>query len=91
MKPDTALLNNGSGKNKVFLLAEKGKQYAFYQMGGKKIHFEVELPKGLYTLKWLNPLTGKKEKKKRLRHSGGKINLESPAFSQDIALKLIAR
>jgi hypothetical protein len=51
------------GKNKVTVLAEPGKQYAIYWMGGKQVNLELNLPAGNYSLEWIDPLTGKKEKK----------------------------
>ena len=89
MKPDTAVYSGGSSsKNKVIVLAETGKQYAIYLMGGKQVNLELAIPQGSFTLKWINPLTGKTEKKGRLKHSGGKVSLESPVYSEDIALQI---
>ncbi len=89
MKPDTTVFSGEiSGKNKVFVLSEPGKQYAMYWMGGKQVNPEFQLPKGEYRLEWLNPLTGKSEKKEKVSHSGGKLKLNSPEYQEDIAVKL---
>jgi hypothetical protein len=89
MKPDTTVFSGEiSGKNKVFVLSEPGKQYAIYWMGGKQVNPEFNLPPGNYSLEWMNPLTGKIEKKDKLIHSGGKLKLNSPEYQEDIALKL---
>ena len=91
MKPDTTVYSGGlSGKNKVIILAETGKQYAIYWMGGKQINAEFNLPKGDYSLEWLNPLNGKIEKQKKLNHPGGKTILNSPVYQEDMALKIIS-
>ncbi len=90
MKPDTTIYSGGlPGKNKVIVLAETGKQYAMYWMGGKQINLEIQLPKGEYSLEWTNPLNGKVLKKEKLSHSEGKATLASPPYEQDIALRII--
>jgi hypothetical protein len=90
MKPDTTVFSGEiSGKNKVIVLAEPGKQYAFYWMGGKQVNPDFNIPTGKYRIEWLNPLTGKIEKKEKLVHSVGTLKLESPKYQEDIALKMI--
>lgn len=90
MNPDTTVFSGEiSGKNKVFVLSETGKQYAMYWMGGKQVNPEFKLPAGIYSPEWLNPLTGKIEKNEKLKHSGGKLKLKSPVYQEDIALKLV--
>ena len=90
MKPDTTVYAGGlAGKNKVYILAETGKQYAIYWMGGKQVRLELNLPKGNYSLEWMNPLSGKTEKKIELNHAGGKAKLISPEYSEDFSLRIL--
>ena len=92
MKPDTTLYTGGLiGTNRVFVLAESGKQYALYWMGGKHINLEINLPKGTYSLEWLNPLNGKKETNNALKHAGGKAIVESPNYKEDMALRILVK
>ncbi len=93
MKPDSTIYSAGlPGKNKhKIFLAEHGKQYAFYIMGGNKVNLEVKLPKGNYTIGWISPVTGKTEKKGSLNHPGGTVTLESPDYSDDIALRILSK
>jgi len=92
MNPDTTVYAGGlTGKNKVYVLAETGKQYGIYWMGGKQVQLEINLPKGNYSLEWMNPLSGKSEKKIALNHAGGKAKLESPAYSEDISLGILQK
>lgn len=92
MKPDTTVFSGEiSGKNKVIALAEPGKQYAVYWMGGKQGSPEFNIPAGNYRLEWVNPVSGKVEKKENVVHSGGKLKLKSPKYQEDIALKIIAK
>ena len=90
MKPDTTVCSGGlTDKNKVYVLAETGKQYAIYRMGGKQGYLELNLPKANYILEWMNPLSGKYEKKIVLSHAGGKAKLELPAYSEDFSLRIL--
>ena len=90
MKPDTTVYSEGlPGNSTATVLAEFGKQYAIYMMGGKQVNLEVILPKGCYTIEWISPLTGRTEKKSSLNHQGGKVSLESPVISEDIALRIL--
>jgi hypothetical protein len=92
MKPDTTVFSGEiSGKNKVIVLSEPGKQYAIYWMGGKQANPEFNLPTGNYKLEWLNPLTGKLEKKEKVSHSGGSLKLNSPEYEEDIALRILMK
>ena len=69
-------------------LAEQGRAYAIYIKGGSQADLALELPAGNYKAEWLNPKTGKIEKTEPLRHPGGKHQLSSPAYSEDIALRV---
>lgn len=92
LNPDRSIYTGGLPKDLTpYVLAESGKQYAFYLMGGKQVTPELNLPKGVYSVEWLNPLSGKIEKKVKLNHSGGKVKLASPIYEQDIALKIIRK
>lgn len=90
MKPDTMVYTGVlTGKNKLIVLAEPGKQYAMYLMGGKQVNPGIQLPLGSYFLEWINPVNGKVEKKESLHHKGGNVQLTSPEFKEDIALKIM--
>lgn len=92
MRPDTTVFSGEiSGKTKVFVLAEYGKQYAIYWMGGMPINPEFNLPEGNYSMKWMNPLNGKTVKKEKFNHTGGKAKLMLPVFQEDIALRIIKK
>jgi hypothetical protein len=90
MKPDTTVFSGEiSGKNKVIVLSERGKQYAIYWMGGKQLTIEVNLPTGDYAAEWIDPLTGEIVKKSTYGvHSKGLVKIESPKYTEDIALRL---
>jgi len=92
MTPELSIYTGGLPKGLTpYMLAESGKQYAFYLMGGKQVSPEFNLPKGDYSLEWLNPLNDKVVKKEKLNHKGGKVKLSSPLYTEDIALKIISK
>ena len=55
---------------------------------GQGAAVRIELPAGDYQLEWINPRTGETDKSQRLEHPGGEAGLESPPFSQDLALRV---
>ena len=92
MKPDTIIYAGGLSKGLTpYMLSETGKQYALYLMGGKQVNPELNLPKGDYSVEWLNPFNGKVLNKEKLSHSGGQVTLASPVYKEDIALKIISK
>lgn len=87
-------------------LAEPGRQYAVYlhhgrTLGGHKPNYvvgnrrtytqlELRLPAGNYRASWLNPRNGKIEREETFSHAGGIKVLASPAYQEDLALKVAA-
>lgn len=89
MQPDsTVITKNIPGDEKAYVLAERGKQYAIYFFGRKKVKLEIIIPNGSYSVEWLNPVTGK-YKKDRTVYSNGKLTLQIPVYENDIALRLV--
>ena len=92
MKPDsTACTFMLSDKNKVMVLAETGRQYAIYLMGGKQVNPEIKFPEGNYRLEWVDPLNGTILKREILKHKGGLTKLRSPEYREDIALQILKK
>ena len=54
-------------------------------------YFSVALPEGNYRAEWLNPITGKIEKRESVKSANGAVTLTSPPHQEDIALKLIRK
>jgi hypothetical protein len=89
MKPAKNLVT-GLPKDASFeLLAEPGRQYAFYAQQAKNLASTFELPAGRYQGEWLDPLTGKTVAVEPFDHSGGGKRLEAPTFEQDAALRIV--
>jgi hypothetical protein len=87
----------------IYALGESDKAYAIYvgpknpreaakqKPQARTLTISLELPAGTYRSEWINPLTGKTEKRETHRHKGGKLSLHSPAFSEDVAITLKRR
>src|SRR5262249_44589793 len=94
MRPDRRLIASVEPPalaNKVWVLAEPGKAYAIYVDGGTRVELTLELPRGHYRVEWLNPRTGAVDASRDLEHDGGRVKLASPAYTEDIAVRLVAR
>lgn len=91
MKPDNYIIKGGVPMGATArVLVESGKAYALYIQGGTKATaLRLDLPAGTYRVAWFNPTTGTEEMAQNLAHRGGVATLASPAYTEDIALKLV--
>ncbi len=101
------LLSEAPAGATVQILAEPGKQYAAYVHHGRVLtgrgakysvdaapqnaQLSLDLPAGRYRAEWIDTKTGKTAKREDFSHKGGPRPLASPAYSEDIALRLRAR
>ncbi|HEV3167463.1 MAG TPA: putative collagen-binding domain-containing protein [Isosphaeraceae bacterium] len=92
MAPDKNIIKGGipSGAS-ARALAQTGKAYALYIKGGTKADLELDIPAGSYRAEWLNPRTGRIDKAEDVQHPGGRLKLASPEYSEDIALRVVAK
>jgi dienelactone hydrolase len=72
----------------VRVLAEAGQAYAIYVNGGTRAELLLELPAGGYQAEWVNTKTGVVETADKFNHAGGTRTVVSPAYSEDIALRV---
>jgi len=72
----------------VRVLGQDGKAYAIYIYGGTQAELKLALPAGAYKAEWLNTKTGKIDKAEEFGHAGGVRAIGSPAYSEDIALRV---
>lgn len=70
------------------VLAQRGKAYAIYIRGGTSAELLLDLPAGDYTAEWINTRTGKVDKSEKIRSSGQPVRVGSPAYAEDIALRI---
>lgn len=89
MQPDSTTVTGGLPDNVVTqTLAEPGKQYAIYVYGGKQVNLQLKLPAGRYQVEWFNTLTGKYTNKNDISHEDHVVIISSPAYTEDIAVKI---
>jgi hypothetical protein len=103
MRPDNAVLKGGRATGPLEggrpgeakearvtarVLAEPGKAYAVYVRGGTQAELVLDLPAGPYRAEWVNTKTGRVDKSETFEHAGGERTLASPAYAEDIALRI---
>lgn len=77
-------------------LAEPGKAYAVYICQSAKkpepkaqtTALEVNVPPGRYRVEWVDTITGKVESRERRDHKEDLLRLNSPEFTEDMALRI---
>ena len=89
MAPDNAIIKNSPPGATARALAETGKQYAVYLKGGSSGNLTLAIPPGHYRAEWLNPRTGAIDTSDEVVHEGHSLTLASPAYSEDVALRLV--
>jgi hypothetical protein len=88
----------------VRVLAQPGKAYAIYlcqagltkdaakhftvDAGERQVRLAVHLPAGSYEAVWIDTKDGHTGKRVRFTHTGGNKTLESPRYSEDVALRI---
>jgi len=81
----------------AYALGATGKQYAVYvcrqanepPAEDTTVELPLDLPSGTYRFEWLDTLTGEVSQAGQFIHDGGKCLIASPAFWEDIALRVI--
>ena len=89
MMPDSTLVSGLPNKQSQ-VLAEVGKQYAIYVFGKGPHTFELSAPAGNYTVEYIDPLTGRQEEKQNVI-SNGTLKLTTPAYEEDLAVKVMVQ
>jgi len=72
----------------VRALVEEGSAYAIYVHGGGRADVTIDLPAGSYRAEWINTKTGGTDRREDFRHAGGVRSIGSPAYSEDVALRV---
>ncbi len=89
MAPDAKVIARvAPAKTSARALSEPGKAYAIYIHGETRAELTLDLPDGHYAAEWLNPRTGKVEASQELRSRGGRVDVTSPHYEEDIALRV---
>jgi hypothetical protein len=72
----------------VSALVQVGAAYAIHINGGIQAKLVLDLPAGTYQIEWINTKTGKVDLGETASHAGGNRTLVSPAYLEDIALRV---
>lgn len=89
MSPDETVVRHAPGAV-CRTLAEAGRQYAIYLDGRGPCELSLAIPKGSYRAEWIDTGTGKVVGDSLVTASGNTVTLTSPAFADDIALRIVA-
>jgi hypothetical protein len=90
-KSEIQSADSGEGSNRrptARVLAEAGRAYAVYINGGTQAELTLDLPGATYTAEWVNTKNGIVEKRENFQHEAGDKTLSSPAYQEDLALRL---
>jgi len=106
MAPDARALTSAPKDASARILSAPGRTYAVYLHRGRidpnaKPRYVVDsesrpsslgldLPAGRYSLKWTDTKTGAAASESQLDHPGGTAQINSPAYSEDVALIVAA-
>jgi hypothetical protein len=92
MAPDREVIASGIPEGtSAYALSRPGHAYAIYLAGGSGANLALDLPAGRYRAEWVNPRTGAIDKAQDLVHGGGRVAIASPVYTEDIALRVVAR
>ena len=87
-KPATARALISEGNHYLIYINNKKADNDSLARDEKSLVFSINLPKGDYSAKWINTLTGEREPFDIKEHEGGEFKLETPRFADDIALMI---
>lgn len=92
MRPDNTVIRGGIPRGgRAQTLAEPGRQYAIYVREGEALELELKLPPGNYRYAWLDPRTGDTTGSGDLQVTEAAFPLAAPAYSGEIALRIVAQ
>ena len=86
--PAAAVQAEGQEKAEWWGLEQPGTAYALYLVGGKSATLRLKTPAGRYRVEWIVPENGQVEKSEILDHPGGEMQLASPTYAYDLALRI---
>lgn len=76
------------GDRDLYALANDGKQYAIYAVGGKNSWYRLNIPYGNYLVEWIDPASGLKLLEEKLTHFSGDFRLDGPDYKSDMAIRI---
>jgi hypothetical protein len=88
MRPAPEIFVVYYGDRDLYALANDGKQYAIYAVGGKNSWYRLNIPFGKYLVEWIDPVSGLKLLEEKVDHSSGDMRLDGPDYKTDIAIRI---
>jgi hypothetical protein len=88
LHPDHQVVKHAAGAV-ARVLSSPGRQYALYLDGRGPARLTLGLPKGRYSGEWVDVISGETVRAESFEHAGGEKVLESPSFTDGIALRLL--
>lgn len=88
LRPDSQVVRKSPGVI-TRVLSQPGVAYALYARGRSPCAIELELPPGPYRADWVETRAGRVLHSEAVAHRGGAWRIQSPAFEDDIALRLL--
>jgi len=76
------------GDRDLYALANDGKQYAIYVVGGKNSWYRLNIPFGKYKVEYFDPVSGSKILEEVLEHTKGDFRLDGPDYEDDLAIRI---
>ena len=74
-----------------YMLKDSENTWAIYLKGGSNMRIStllLEASPGRFQSEWLNPRTGDSEQQPVFDHPGGVLKIQTPAYSEDLAIKV---
>jgi hypothetical protein len=90
MHPNFDLVKHAGGVVSHTLGSDRG-EYATYVDGSGQSVLVLRLPKGEYSIAWVDVMTGEKGDEGTFRHTGGDKTVKSPMFKNGIAMRISRR
>jgi len=72
----------------ISMMSDPGNWAVAYLEGRAPTRLKLDLPQGLYSLRWLDPKTGGEVSDERIRHSGGAAVVKTPDFDAEVVLEI---
>ncbi|MFN8254401.1 MAG: cellulase family glycosylhydrolase [Bacteroidales bacterium] len=76
------------GDKEMYALANDGKQYAIYVIGGTNSWYRLNIPLGKYKVEYIDPVSGAKILEETVNHSKGDLRLDGPDYENDLAIRI---
>jgi hypothetical protein len=76
------------GDKDLYALANDGKQYAIYVVGGKNSWYRLNIPFGKYKVEYIDPVSGVRILEEVVSHTSGDLRLDGPDYENDLAIRI---